>query len=137
MKHTALFILALLLSSCYPIPPDPPIEPPSSEVKAGLTDLAKAMAKTDDPNNNVSEYLEALLHIEKCLADELGENSFLTDEESTAFILYSIGALATARILEKYLAAQETGEEVYTSDFRMVYQSLLLLEKDCEESALE
>ncbi|MCY3994244.1 MAG: hypothetical protein OXF50_23675 [Caldilineaceae bacterium] len=135
MKLTTLFIiLTLLLSACAPIPPYPPLEPPPSEIKAGLTDLANAMAKTDDPNNNVSEYMEALLHIEKCLADELGGGSFLTDEETTAFILYSIGALSTARILEKYLTAQETDEEVYTSYFRMGYQSLRLLKEDCEES---
>ena len=135
MKHATLFItLTLLLSACAPIPPNPPLEPPPSETKAGLTDLANAMAKTDDPDSNADEYMEVLLYIEECLADELGGGSFLTDEETTAFILYSIGALSTARILEKYLAAQETGEEVYTSNFRMGYQSLLLLKEDCEES---
>ncbi len=66
-----------------------------------MTDLASALAKLDE-HPDPTEYLELLLELDVCVWEDLeGESTpNLSDAESVAITIYTLGALMAARTFE-------------------------------------
>ncbi len=128
---TIILSLALLLSACVPIPATPP-EPnaavsdptpnPATETKAGLSDLASALAKADE-SDDIQLYSHLLDEFAACMqADTNNEEDSpeYTDSETVAISIFFAGMLAMAGIFmqgfeqaftEDTAAADETEDE--------------------------
>ena len=89
-------LAGLLFCACVPIQPEP---------KDGLTDLASALAKLDE-HPDPTEYLELLLELDVCVREELEGDAtpILTEAESVAMTIYTLGALMAARTFERHEA---------------------------------
>ena len=122
----SIMLAGLLFCACVPIQPEP---------KDGLTDLASALAKLDE-HPDPTEYLELLLELDVCVWEDLeGESTpNLSDTESVAITIYTLGALMAARTFERHEAirAGALDEEDSLSSERLWYQSLLLAGQGCE-----
>ena len=132
IKRVVILLLALLLAACVPIPAEPPLVSPTAEAKDRLTNLATAIAKLD-LHPDATEYMEVLSTLEKCLGVETEEKSIYSDKETTALIIFGVGALVADKMHERYMLSEESGEDAFESDKRVFYQLLLLIDQDCEE----
>ena len=97
MRKTMIILLAgLLICACVPIQPEP---------KDGLRDLANALAKLDE-HPDPTEYLELLLELDVCVRDEMEGDAppILSEAESVAMTIYTLGALMAARTFERHEA---------------------------------
>ena len=122
---TIILSLALLLSACVPIPATPP-EPsaavsdptpnPATETKAGLSDLASALAKADE-SDDIQLYSHLLDEFAACMQAGVNneeESPEFSESEIVAVSIYFAGMLSMGQFFA--LAFEEAFTENTAAD---------------------
>ncbi|MCY4082934.1 MAG: hypothetical protein OXF54_22010 [Caldilineaceae bacterium] len=134
---TAMFAI----SACVPITAET-AHVPSPENRASLQDLAQVFSKWDQ-HHDTSEYMDLLLHLEKCIwvAVEEEEADY-TDAEIVAQIIYTVGVLKTAASFERHESfisgeIDQYAEEGFEDGERQSYQNLIWATEFCDGAQVE
>ena len=96
---TIILSLTLLLSACVPIPATPPETAPTPETKAGLSDLASALAKADE-SDDIPRYAQRLDQLNACMLADVAnqeDSPEYSDSETVAMSIYFAGVLFMAQ----------------------------------------
>ena len=92
-----VILAAVLLAACVPIPPEPPQEI-DDEVKAGLSDLASALARGDAAHSQ-EEYADLINEVVACLegdgnSDATNPLKDMPPAEAMAMTIWGMGFLS-------------------------------------------
>ncbi len=133
--------LTLLLTACVPIPATPPATP-ATETKAGFSDLASALAKTDE-SDDLQQYAQLLDEFAACMqADATNEEEGpkFSESEIVAMSIYFAGMLSMGQFFalafeEAFTENTAAGDE--TEDEPSAYEMLEMALTACLQTESE
>ena len=148
---TIITSLALLLTSCVPIPAIPPDTTPAStsptpapaaETKAGFSDLASALAKADE-SDDIQQYSQLLDEFNACMQADVNNEEDIpefSDSETVAVSIYFAGMLSMAQFFmlefeDAFTENTAAGDE--TEDEPSAYEMLEMGLTACQENESE
>ena len=139
---TIILSLTLLLSACVPIPATPPETAPTPETKAGLSDLASALAKSDE-SDDIHKYAQRLDQLNACMLADVANQEDppeYSDSETVAMSIYFAGVLFMAQFFTQAFEgafAEDTTANDQIEDEPSAYEMIEMALTACQQNESE